>query len=41
MNMRGRFHFELTSESMFVIPDPDPASTSDGISTNGPDTERR
>lgn len=40
IHMRGRFHFELTTESMFVIPDPDPVSTSDGISINGPDTER-
>ncbi|MFD5264872.1 Tn3 family transposase [Streptomyces sp. NPDC058335] len=41
INMRGRFHFELTTESMFVIPGPGPVTTADGLSINGPGVEVR
>ncbi|MGW0868954.1 Tn3 family transposase [Streptomyces sp. NPDC002740] len=36
INMRGRFHFELTTESMFVIPGPDPVTTTDASPSTGP-----
>lgn len=39
--MRDQFRSELTTESMFVIPDPGPVATTDGISINGPGVEGR
>ncbi|MGW0826688.1 Tn3 family transposase [Streptomyces sp. NPDC002845] len=41
INMRGRFHFELTTESTFVIPDPDSVSASGDTSAKGPHAEDR